>query len=324
VKQVASFRFIDLFAGIGGFRLAFENLGGQCALSSEWDKFAQATYLANFGHTPMGDIKEIESDQLPQHQIVTAGFPCQPFSHAGHRKGFSDTRGTLFFDVARLISSSRPEMVLLENVKGLLRHDNGRTLERILDTLSDLGYNTFYEVLNAKDFGLPQNRARIYIVGINVDKLGDFDFSFPVPKPSTTRLGDILEKRVDAKYTISDRLWTSHQRRKRDHLARGNGFGFSIFDPQSTYTSTLSARYFKDGSEILISQKGRNPRKLTPREAARLQGFPDTFKISVSDTQAYKQFGNSVPVPVIEAIGRQMLQVLLSPESARPFPHQSK
>lgn len=314
-----NFDFIDLFAGIGGFRIAFESFGGNCVFSSEWDKYAQLTYSTNFKDLPHGDITKIEAARVPKHEILLGGFPCQPFSNAGRKLGFEDTRGTLFFDVARLIEYRKPSIVLLENVKGFKNHDKGRTLKVVEATLEELGYNVFYKVLNARDFGVPQNRERIFIVGLNKRKLGSIGFKFPEPKYKETRLGDILEKEVDDKYTISDKLWIGHQRRKQDHLKKGNGFGYSLFTKESPYTSTISARYYKDGSEILIAQRGRNPRKLTPREAARLQGFPDDFVIPVSDNQAYKQFGNSVAVPVIKALAKELTKILLEPECRIPY-----
>jgi len=308
----APFTFIDLFAGIGGIRLAFERVGGSCVFSSEWDKFSQQTYRANFGETPAGDITKVDASEVPDHDVLVGGFPCQPFSHAGLKRGFQDTRGTLFFDVARIIERRQPSMLLLENVKGFVGHDKGRTMKVVVESLEALGYNVYFKFLNAKEFGVPQNRQRIFIVGINREKLGDVGFEFPRPPHSPTCVGRILEAEVDPRYTLSDRLWEGHQRRLAQHQAKGNGFGYSIFDAASSYTSTISARYYKDGSEILISQAPLNPRKLTPREAARLQGFPDNFVIPVSDAQAYKQFGNSVAVPVVQAIAAEMVQVLLN------------
>ena len=308
------FTFIDLFAGIGGRRIAFEKTGGECVFSSEWDKFAQQTYAANFGDTPHGDITQVELEEVPKHDILIGGFPCQPFSHAGLKRGFEDTRGTLFFDVARIIDYRKPSMVLLENVKGFTTHDKGRTMAIVKETLEDLGYNVFHKVLNARDFGVPKNRERVFIVAINKKKLGSIGFEYPIPKEIDTKLGDILDSRVDEKYTISNKLWAGHKRRLAEHRAKGNGFGYSLFNENSPYTSTISARYYKDGSEILIEQKNANPRKLTPREAARLQGFPENFNIPVSDNQAYKQFGNSVAVPVIYAIAKTMVKLLENPE----------
>lgn len=307
------FTFIDLFAGIGGIRIPFQELGGKCVFSSEWDSFAQKTYRVNFGEIPSGDITKIDAKTIPNFDILLAGFPCQPFSQAGLKKGFSDTRGTLFFDIERIIAEKRPKAFLLENVKQLQGHDKGNTLKVIIEHLKKLNYTVDYKVLRAADFGLPQNRERLYIIGFNKDifKLPkNFTFEYPNPTYSKTRLGDILETKIDDKYTISDKLYEGHLRRKQEHIAKGNGFGFSLFNENSPYTNTLSARYYKDGSEILIEQKNKNPRKLTPRECARLQGFPEYFIIPVSDTQAYKQFGNSVAVPVVRAIAKQIVKTL--------------
>ena len=314
-----AFTFIDLFAGIGGMRIAFEKVGGECVFSSEWDKFAQQTYAANFGDTPHGDITQVELTEVPRHDILIGGFPCQPFSHAGLKRGFEDTRGTLFFDVARIIDHRKPSMVLLENVKGFTTHDKGRTMAVVKETLEELGYNVFHKVLNAKDFGVPQNRERVFIVAINKKKMGSIGFEYPTPKKVETKLGDILDSKVDEKYTISNKLWAGHKRRLKEHRAKGNGFGYSLFNTKSPYTSTISARYYKDGSEILIEQTDENPRKLTPREAARLQGFPEKFTIPVSDNQAYKQFGNSVAVPVIHAIAKNMVKLMENPEQRVPY-----
>ena len=314
-----AFTFIDLFAGIGGMRIAFEKVGGECVFSSEWDKFAQQTYAANFGETPHGDITQVELTAVPRHDILIGGFPCQPFSHAGLKRGFEDTRGTLFFDVARIIDHRKPSMVLLENVKGFTTHDKGRTMAVVKETLEDLGYNVFHKVLNAKDFGVPQNRERVFIVAINKKKMGSIGFEYPVPRKAETKVGDILDSKVDEKYTISNKLWAGHKRRLKEHREKGNGFGYSLFNTKSPHTSTISARYYKDGSEILIEQKNANPRKLTPREAARLQGFPEKFKIPVSDNQAYKQFGNSVAVPVILAIAKNMVKLMENPDLRVPY-----
>ena len=298
------FKFIDLFAGIGGIRIPFEEFGGDCVFTSEWDKFSQITYKANFSNLPKGDITLIKEDEIPDFDILLGGFPCQAFSIAGKRQGFEDTRGTLFFDIARIIKYHKPKAFLLENVKGLLSHNKKETFKTIFSVLTNLNYNVFYKVLNAKDFGLPQNRERIYLVGFLDNNL---EFNFPIPTYSKTNLGQILDTYVDEKYTISDKIWNSHQERKRKNKEKGWGFGYSIFNAESVYTSTLSARYYKDGSEILIEQKEKNPRKLTPKEASRLQGFPQDFIIPVSDGQAYKQFGNSVSVPVIRAISKEIL-----------------
>ncbi|GAB6611218.1 MULTISPECIES: DNA (cytosine-5-)-methyltransferase [Bacillus cereus group] len=307
------FTMIDLFAGIGGIRLAFQKQGGLSVFASEWDKFAAKTYKMNYGHAPEGDITQIPTDEIPEHNILLAGFPCQPFSQAGLKKGFEDTRGTLFFDIARILETKKPQAFLLENVKQLRGHNKGKTLETILRVLrEDLNYTVDYKVLRAADFGIPQNRERIYIVGF-YNPLGgkDIPFDFPNPTGKPTKVGDILEKKVDEKYTISDKLYQGHLRRKEEHKKKGNGFGFSLFNENSSHTNTISARYYKDGSEILIDQgEGKNPRKLTPRECARLQGFPEEFVIPVSDTQAYRQFGNSVAVPVVEAISKNMVEAI--------------
>ncbi|MBT3817340.1 MAG: DNA cytosine methyltransferase [Candidatus Magasanikbacteria bacterium] len=305
-NKQSKFTFIDLFAGIGGIRIGFEKAGGESVFTSEWDKYSQKTYQANFEEIPYGDITKIKAEEIPNFDVLLAGFPCQPFSQAGLKKGFNDIRGNLFFDIVKIVKHHKPSVVFLENVRNLAGHDKGNTLKVILKTLEDLGYTVFHKILNAKDFGVPQNRARIYIICFK-DKV---DFVFPKEPKTKTRLGDILNKKVDDKYTISDKLWAGHQRRKREHKAKGNGFGYSMFDEDSEYTSTISARYYKDGSEILIKQKNKNPRKLTPREASRLQGFPEDFIIPVSDTQAYKQFGNSVSVPVIKALAKQIIETL--------------
>lgn len=336
----SKFKFIDLFAGVGGIRLPFQELGGECVFSSEWDKFSQRTYAVNFGHLPQGDITKISALDIPDHDILLGGFPCQAFSQAGLKKGFSDSRGTMFFEIQRILAEKRPKAFLLENVKQLQGHDKGRTLAHILEILegtseqvvpetiamsaesrkalsTKLQYQVFYKVLRARDFGIPQNRERIFIVGFDREHFGkDIDFhdifSWPSPPETPTRLGNILEdsRTVESKYTISDKLWQGHLRRKSEHLEKGNGFGYSMFNSNSSYTSTLSARYYKDGSEILIDQTelNKNPRKLTPRECARLQGFPESFITdAVSDGQAYKQFGNSVCVPVIRAVSKQII-----------------
>ena len=284
-------------------RIPLEELGGKCVFSSEIDKYCIQTYKANFGDEPHGDITQIEEKNIPKHNILVAGFPCQAFSHAGLKKGFQDTRGTLFFDIARILEHKKPEAFLLENVKGLKGHDKGRTLKIIIKTLNKLDYDIHPDVLNSKNFGLPQNRERYFIVGFK--KV--LKFYFPQSQNKKTRLGTILHKNASRKLTISDKLWDSHQKRKQRNRGLGKGFGYSSFNRDAEYTSTISARYYKDGSEILIEQKNKNPRMLSPREAARLQGFPENFKIVVSNLQAYKQFGNSVSVPVIREIAKEML-----------------
>lgn len=305
---IGMLKIADLFAGIGGIRLGFERVFGeiQCVFSSEIDKFAVQTYSENFGEIPSGDITKIPSEKIPDFDVLLAGFPCQPFSSAGLKKGFLDERGGMFFEVVRILKEKKPSAFLLENVKNLKTHNNGKTFDTMIKTLKNLGYDVYFEILRARDFGLPQNRERIYIVGFNFKT----SFSFSKKPDIKTKLGDILEKNVDEKYTISDKLWSGHQRRKAQNKRDGKGFGYSLFDENSAYSNTLSARYYKDGSEILINQIGKNPRKLTPRECARLQGFDESFKIPVSDNQAYKQFGNSVAVNVIEHIAQKIKEIL--------------
>lgn len=328
------FTFIDLFAGIGGLRTAFESVGGHCVFTSEWDEYAQRTYGINFpDESPIhGDITKISADAIPDHDVLVAGFPCQPFSIAGVSKknslgrahGFADkTQGTLFFDVARIIAEKRPKAFLLENVKNLQSHDHGNTFKVILSTLrDDLGYSVQYRILDAQQW-LPQHRERIVIVGFRDPVLFDLD-SFAFPDKQKTVLGDILHRtdgtepyldhdgsnyfdhdsrKVQDKYTLSDKLWAYLQSYADKHRSLGNGFGYGLCT-ETSVARTLSARYYKDGSEILVAQAGRNPRRLTPRECARLMGFPDSFIIPVSDTRAYKQFGNSVAVPVFAAVAR--------------------
>lgn len=315
----APFTFIDLFAGIGGMRLAFESAGGHCVYSNEWEKYCQQTYLANFGEQPDGDITKVNASSIPDHDILVAGFPCQPFSIAGVSKknslgratGFEDkTQGTLFFDVCRILKAKRPKAFMLENVKNLCSHDHGLTFKVILESLEELDYEVFYQILDGQCF-VPQHRERILIVGFDRKRYGtDFTFDFDIipvnPKPV---INDILEDNVDTKYTLSNKLWLYLQEYANKHKAAGNGFGFGIA-PKDGISRTLSARYYKDGSEILIEQEGKNPRRLTPRECARLQGFPDSFKIVVSDTQAYKQFGNSVVVPLMASVAKLIVNKL--------------
>ena len=319
IPEKADFTFIDLFAGIGGMRLAYESAGGHCVYSNEWEKYCQQTYFANFGEQPDGDITKVDADSIPDHDILVAGFPCQPFSIAGVSKknslgratGFEDkTQGTLFFDVCRILKAKRPKAFMLENVKNLCSHDRGRTFKVILESLEELDYEVFYKILDGQNF-VPQHRERILIIGFDRKRFGNdisFDFNIvPVdPKPV---MNDILEKDVDVRYTLSDKLWQYLQGYAEKHKAAGNGFGYGIA-PRDGISRTLSARYYKDGSEILIEQPGQNPRRLTPRECARLQGFPDTFKIAVSDTQAYKQFGNSVVVPLMSAVAELVVNKL--------------
>ncbi len=348
-EDECDFTFIDLFAGIGGIRLPYQQLGGHCVFSSEWDKFSQKTYLTNFGEMPHGDITQIASSDIPDHDVLLGGFPCQAFSQAGLKRGFSDTRGTMFFEIQRIMAAKRPKAFMLENVKQLRGHDKGRTLKTILDILrgedshaipddipmsedarlalsEKLNYWVDYRVLRAGDFGAPQNRERIFIVGFDRDYFRDVDFdsvfSWPLPPKTPTRVGDILEDLdrmppSEDRYTISDRLWTGHLKRKLEHEKKGNGFGYSLFNDESEYTNTISARYYKDGSEILIDQShlGKNPRKLTMRECARLQGFPDEYIVdAVSQGQIYKQFGNSVCMNVIRAVSEQLIDAMKKAE----------
>lgn len=317
-KDVDSYSFIDLFAGIGGMRLAFESTDARCVYSNEWNKYSQQTYYANFGVQPDGDITKISADNIPNHDILVAGFPCQPFSIAGVSKknslgratGFEDkTQGTLFFDVCRILKAKRPKAFMLENVKNLCSHDKGRTFKIIQEALEELNYKIFYKIVDGQGY-VPQHRERIVIVGFDMMRYNNIDFAFnlkPIDKP--LKLKDILEPEVDSKYTLSDKLWTYLQNYAVKHKQAGNGFGFGIA-PLDGITRTMSARYYKDGSEILIEQDGKNPRRLTPRECARLQGFPDSFKIPVSDTQAYKQFGNSVVVPLMSEIAKLIVSKL--------------
>src|SRR5699024_3906756 len=250
----AEFKMIDLFADIGGTRLGFQLHGNvKSVFSSEWDKFSQKTYRANFGEIPQGDTTKIDEKDIPNHDILVAGFPCQAFSQAGLKRGFDDARGTLFFDIARILNEKRPKAFLLENVKNLRSHDKGKTFEVIVNTLNELDYHVSSAVLKARDFGVPQNRERIYIVGFDKRAIDNYeDFEFPTPSNIETKVGNILQQNVSEKYTISDRLWDGHQRRKEEHKNKGNGFGYSIFNNNSPYTNTISARYYKDGSEILI------------------------------------------------------------------------
>ena len=306
------YKMIDLFAGIGGTRLGFVQTGAvNIVFSDEFNAFSQKTYYANFNEMPAGDITQIPSSAIPDHDILVGGFPCQAFSQAGLKKGFDDARGTLFFEIARILHDKKPRAFLLENVKNLVSHDGGKTFKTIESVLVELGYAVYAKVLAAKDFGVPQNRERIYIVGFCKESVSTWNaFEFPIPPKTKTRLGDILEQNVDPKYTISEALWAGHQRRKIENKAAGKGFGYSLFNAESPYANTISARYYKDGSELLIEQPNALPRKLTPREAARLQGFPDNYIIPVSDTQAYKQFGNSVAVPVVHAVAQSIVRVL--------------
>lgn len=320
------FSFIDLFAGIGGMRIAFERAGGHCVYSSEWNKYSQQTYFANFGEQPDGDITQVNEKDIPDHEILVAGFPCQPFSIAGVSKknslgretGFADkTQGTLFFDVCRILKEKRPKAFMLENVKNLCSHDKGKTFQIIKESLDELNYEVFCDILDGQNY-VPQHRERIIIVGFDRERYGkDITFKFDLtPKSPKPAMRDILEKEVDAKYTLSDKLWIYLQNYAAKHKAAGNGFGYGIA-PLDGVSRTISARYYKDGSEILIAQEGKNPRRLTPRECARLQGFPDSFRIPVSDTQAYRQFGNSVVVPLMENVAKLVVEKIECMDAAK-------
>ncbi|MCC5918150.1 MAG: DNA (cytosine-5-)-methyltransferase [Cryomorphaceae bacterium] len=364
-KKKTDFKFIDLFAGIGGFHIAMHEHGGKCVFASEIDKFARKTYEHNFRNLSPeifenGNFNEditdskLDYSNIPDFDILCAGFPCQPFSHAGLKKGFDDTRGTLFFNIKEIVRAKIeannhnkkaviPKVLLLENVKGFKNHDKGNTFKVVVRTLNELGYEVAAEVLNSKHFGVPQNRERIFIVAWHRDSINKTHFKFPFGLNENNEVifekekrdeeakkicvGNILlkakeldklESRDQKTYTISEKLWSGHKRRRIKHAEKGNGFGYSLFNAKSPYTSTISARYYKDGSEILIEQKGienrpERPRKLHPIEAARLQGYPiDTwYEIPVSDNQAYKQFGNSVSIPVVKTIASEIITQLL-------------
>lgn len=359
-----TFNFIDLFAGIGGFHQAMHAAGGHCVFASEWNKHARVSYETNYKSVSpeifandnqffAGDINEVDPTTIPNFDVCCAGFPCQPFSIAGHRLGFEDTRGTLFFSIMNIVkkkiaAGTPPKVLLLENVKGLKNHQKGETLKVILATLEELGYNYNIEILNAKYFGVPQNRERLFIVawykglvnvnsfrfpyGIDSDGNTIFDKSQVAELARKTSVSDIFEPKatLDPSFTISDRMWAGHQARKERNRQNGKGFGYSLFKDDSTYCSTISARYWKDGSEILIDQSeiGLNPRRLTPVEAGRLQGYniegagweKDTpnkpveqmpYNIVVSKKEAYQQFGNSVAVPVVKRIALEITKQLL-------------
>jgi len=322
----AKFEFIDLFAGIGGMRSAFQSLGGKCVFSSEWDLKAQDTYFENFGEVPFGDITKIESSLIPRHNILVAGFPCQAFSIAGARGGFMDTRGTLFFDVARILADKKPDAFLLENVKGLKSHDRGRTLATILNTLrNDLGYFVPEpEIINARDFGVPQNRERILVVGFK-RKSDMLKFSYPKPLGLQVSVADIKEEKVvSVKYYMSNQYLHTLEEHRRRHEEKGNGFGYEIIPNDGIANAIVVGgmgrernllidnrlKDFRPVTHIKGEVNRRGIRRMTPREWARLQGFSDKFVIPVSDAQAYKQFGNSVAVPVIAATGKQILKAL--------------
>lgn len=337
------FTCIDLFAGIGGIRTGFENHGGKCVFTSEWNTYSQKTYVANFGndHPLIGDIVAFNPKNIPDHDVLLAGFPCQPFSIAGVSKkislgkphGFLDkTQGTLFFNVAQILSIKKPAAFMLENVKHLLSHDKGNTFKIIMDVLRELGYHVQSRIIDAKHF-VPQHRERIIIVGFRDKTLFNFD-DLILPEPNKT-MRDILHAEdgseidvdnerfinargnVHAKYILSEKLWNYLQNYAEKHRSKGNGFGYGLIKPDDI-ARTLSARYYKDGSEILVFRgKNKRPRRLTPRECARLMGYPDTLSIPVSDTQAYKQFGNSVAVPVINAVAAHMKPHIIGYKNGR-------
>jgi DNA (cytosine-5)-methyltransferase 1 len=323
ITFIPPFTFIELFAGIGGFRIALENLGGKCVFASEIDHYARITYQANFGDMPRGDITKIPSAEIPEHDLLTAGFPCQAFSIAGRKAGFNDTRGTLFFEIARVIRDKKPKAFFLENVKGLVMHDHGRTLATILQILRhDLNYFVpDPKIINAKDFGLPQNRERIYIVGFRKD-LGVKSFVYPEPLATTARFIDIREEQpVSVKYYLSNQYWETLVKHRQRHEQKGNGFGYEIIPDDGIANAIVVGGMGRERNLVIDTRimdytpvtkiKGEvnrlGIRRMTPREWARLQGFPDSFKIVVADVHAYKQFANSVAIPAVQATARQIL-----------------
>ena len=326
------FEFIDLFAGIGGMRLAFEELGGSCVFSSEWDKYACQTYDKNFSEKPFGDITKIQSNTIPNFDILLAGFPCQAFSIAGKRMGFNDTRGTLFFEVARVIKDKQPKAFLLENVKGLKNHDKGNTLNTILNVLrNDLGYIVPNpEILNSKNFGVPQNRERIIIVGFRKDYYNN-NFKYPKTCELKKSIKNVLEHKLSStKYYLSQRYFDTLKKHRKRHENKGNGFGYNILSKNDISFAVIIGGMGKERNLIIdkrnLSKKRLNAinsdpkskkvlnndrvRVLTPREWARLQGFPNSFSFPVSDTQAYKQLGNSVTINVIKSVGKEILNTI--------------
>lgn len=324
--RLPKFTFIDLFAGIGGMRIAFQKLGGRCVFSSEWDPYSQETYYENFGEMPFGDITKIDETDVPNHELLVAGFPCQAFSIAGFKGGFKDTRGTLFFDVARILAKKRPKAFFLENVKGLYGHDHGRTLDVILRTLrDDLGYHVpDPKIINAKNFGVPQNRERLFIVGFRSRAAAD-RFTYPKPIGKYSTIADILEeKEVSVKYYLSNQYLSTLEKHRDRHQAKGNGFGYEIIPHDGIANAIVVGGMGRERNLIIdmrltnftpvthikgpVNRKG--VRKMTPREWARLQGYPDKFNIVAADAQAYKQFGNSVAIPAIQATGRELLRAL--------------
>lgn len=325
-SQSNSFTFIDLFAGIGGFRIAFQNLGGKCVFSSEIDRYSRQTYQVNFGDIPRGDITLISANEIPDHDILTAGFPCQAFSIAGRKKGFEDSRGTLFFEIARIIKEKKPKAFFLENVKGLMSHHQGKTINIILDILrNDLNYFVpDPQIINAKNFGVPQNRERVFIVGFRQDL--DIDcFEYPTSNLAIPKFIDVKEKNpVSIKYYLSNQYLNTLIAHKQRHQDKGNGFGYSIIEDNSIANSIVIGGMGKERNLVVDKRitdftpvtriKGdvnrEGIRRMTPREWARLQGFPESFKIEVSDAQAYKQFANSVAIPAIQSMGYKIIETL--------------
>lgn len=306
-------KFVDLFSGIGGFRIALERLGCECVFSSEIDEYSRQTYEANFDGVVHGDITEVDEKDIPSHDILVGGFPCQAFSIAGVSKnnslgrghGFEHEKGNLFFEILRILKSKKPQAFLLENVSNLQHHDKGKTWQIMQDYLTQLGYSLHWKIIDASLI-VPQSRKRIFIVGLRDQS----NFEFPNIEQVSTKLGDILEDQVEEKYTLKKGTWDYLQEHKIKHKKAGNGFGYSIFNADSIKTRTLTGRYHKDGSEILIEQIGKNPRKLTPRECLRLMGFPENFIIPVYNTRAYQQFGNSVVPGIVEEIAKKILEVI--------------
>ena len=335
-KGKNTFSFIDLFAGVGGFRLAMQQLGGRCVFSSEWDRWAQKTYEANFGEVPSGDITKISTEEVPEHDILCAGFPCQAFSLAGQRRGFEDTRGTLFFDIARTLKAKRPKAFFLENVKGLMSHRGGQTLDTILSVLRDeLGYFVpTPQVIKAQDHGVPQKRGRLFLVGFHGD-LKINKFIYPFPSQDRTPFSKVKEKHpVSARYYLSTRYLQSLRSHRARHEVKGNGFGFEIIgDDQVANTIVIGGmgrernlvidhrlKDFTPVTNIKGEVNREGIRRMTPREWARLQGYPDEFLIPVSDAQAYKQFANSVAVPAIKATATMILETLFQSKNFRMSP----
>jgi len=322
--KLPKFTFIDLFAGIGAFRIAGERAGGRCVFSCDVDKFARKTYFENFKDMPASDIQQIDAKDIPDHDVLMAGFPCQPFSIAGvstnnflnREHGFKHaTRGNLFFDIIRIVKTKAPGILILENVENLKSHNGGETFKIIYGMIEEQGYKIFHKVVSSEKYSL-QKRKRIFIVCVKKSMYGnDVNYSFPQKEKSLPKvLGSILEESPGEVYTLKDKTWEYLQNHKAKHSKKGNGFGYGLVSPGAAHTRTITARYYKDGSEILIDQgDNKNPRKLTPREAARLMGFPDSFKIVVSNTQAYKQFGNSIILPVVSDVVQTVVSQLIKP-----------